>query len=90
MKTVIEYQPNITDKNKNISEKYWLREKDNKTSYVFTCQNLGEKYELRQSEITNIVRENACIKVLDCQCLDCGVTSECKTRFDLTNLDIGN
>lgn len=65
MKTIIEYQPNITDKNKNISEKYWLRENDNKTSYLFTCQSLSKKYELKQSEITNIVRENACIKVLD-------------------------
>lgn len=90
MKTVIEYQPNITDKNKNISEKYWLRENDNKTSYVFTCRSLSKKYELKQSEITNIVRENACIKVLDCQCLDCGVTSECKTRFELTNLNVSN
>ena len=90
MKTVIEYQPNIIDRNKNISEKYWLRENDNKTSYVFTCRSLSKMYELKQSEITNIVRENACIKVLDCQCLDCGVTSECKTRFELTNLDVSN
>lgn len=90
MKTVIEYQLNITDKNKNISEKYWLRENDNKTSYVFTCRSLSKEYELKQSEITNIVRENACIKVLDCQCLDCGITSECKTRFELTNLDVSN
>ncbi|GAF55072.1 hypothetical protein JCM18901_690 [Psychrobacter sp. JCM 18901] len=90
MKTIIEYQPNITDKNKNISEKYWLRENDNKTSYVFTCRSLSKEYELKQSEITNIVRENACIKVLDCQCLDCGVINECKTRFELTNLDISN
>lgn len=90
MKTIIEYQPNITTKNKNISEKYWLRENDNKTSYVFTCRSLSEKYELKQSEITNIVRENACIKVLDCQCLDCGVISKCKTRFELTNLNMSN
>lgn len=90
MKTAIEYQPNVTDKNKEICEEYWLREKDNKTSYVFTCQSLGKKYELKQSEITNIVREHSYIKVLDCQCLDCGVTSECKTRFELTNLDIDN
>lgn len=90
MKTIIKYQTNITDKNKDICEKYWLREKDNKTSYVFTCQSLGKNYDLKKSEITNIVRENAYIKVLDCQCLDCGVTNECKTRFELTNLDIDN
>lgn len=87
MKTAIEFQTGITDKNKELCEKYWLREKDNKTSYVFTCQSLSKEYGLKQSEITNIVRDNACLKVLDCQCLDCGIASECKTRFELTNLD---
>lgn len=87
MKTEVKYQPDITDKNKELCEKYWLREKENKTSYVFTCQSLSKQYGLKQSEITNIVRDNAYLKVLDCQCLDCGITSECKTRFELTNLD---
>lgn len=90
MKTAIEYQPNITDENKTLCEKYWLREKDNKTSYVFTCKSLSNEYGLKRSEITNIVRDSAYLKVLDCLCLDCGVMSECKTRFDLTNLDIEN
>lgn len=90
MKTKLEYQPDIVEFNKLICEKYWLREKDNKTSYLFTCRSLSKKYELKQSEITNIVRENAYIKVLDCQCLGCGITSKCKTRFELTNLTIDN
>lgn len=90
METKLEYQPDITEINKLICDKYWLREKDNKTSYVFTCRSLSKKYELKQIELTNIVRENASIKVLDCQCLDCGVTSKCKTRFELTNLDMSN
>ncbi len=90
MKTVIEYQLDITDKNKDICEKYWLREKDNKTSYVFTCKSLSNEYGLKRSEITNIVRDSAYLKVLDCLCLDCGITGECKTRFELTNLDIEN
>ena len=90
MKTKLEYQPDITDLNKLICEKYWRREKDNRASYVFTCQSLGKEYGFKQSEITNIVRDNAYLKVLDCQCLDCDITSECKTRFDLINLDIEN
>lgn len=87
MKTAIEFQAGITDKNKELCEKYWLREKDNKISYVFTCQSLSKEYGLKRSEITNIVKDNAYLKVLGCQCLDCGTTSECRTRFELTNLD---
>lgn len=30
MKTVVEIQPDITDKNKELCKKYWLREKDSK------------------------------------------------------------
>lgn len=88
MRTEVKYQPDITDKNKELCKKYWLREKDNKTSYMFTCQSLSKEYGLKQSEITNIARDNASLKVLDCLCLDCGIISECKTRFELTNLDI--
>lgn len=90
MKTVVEFKTGISDKNKELCEKYWLREKDNKTSYLFTCQSLGEVYELKRSEITDIVRDNACLKVLDCLCLDCGTSGECKTRFELTNLEVSN
>lgn len=88
MNTQIEYQQNITDENKGICEKYWLREKDNRASYVFTCRSLSEEYGLKQGEIINIVRDNAFLKILDCECLGCGITKECRTRFELTNLDI--
>lgn len=54
MKTVVDIQPDITNKNKELCKKYWLREKDNKTSYVFTCQMLSKEYGLKRSEITNI------------------------------------
>jgi len=90
MKTELEYQPDITDENKDICKKYWLREKDNRASYMFTCQSISKEYGFERSEITNIVKDNAYLKVLDCQCLDCGITSECKTRFELTNLDVSN
>ncbi|MDN3454537.1 hypothetical protein [Psychrobacter sp. APC 3350] len=88
MKTKLEYQLNITEINKGICEKYWLREKANKNSYVFTCKEIGEEYGFKYYEIPKIAKENAHILVLDCQCIDCGVAKNCKTRSELIHLDL--
>ena len=88
MKTKLEYQLDITKINKEICEKYWLREKANKNSYVFTCKEIGEEYGFKHYEIPKIAKENAHILVLDCQCIDCGVTKNCKTRSELIHLDL--
>ena len=88
MKTKIEYQLDITETNKKICEKYWLREKANKNSYVFTCKEIGEEYGFKHHEIPKIAKENAHILVSDCQCIDCGVAKNCKTRSELIRLDL--
>ena len=90
MRTTVNYQPTITAEHKELCEKYWLRKKEDKISYVHTCQSLSKEYGLRLSEVTTIVKDNACLKVLDCLCLECGTVSECKTRSALINLDINN
>ncbi|WP_201550713.1 hypothetical protein, partial [Psychrobacter sp. DD43] len=88
MKTKLEYQPNITDINKLICEKYWLRESDKRNGFIHTCKKIGQEFGFRHKEISSIAKENSQLVVLDCQCIGCGSTKTCHTRTQLIQLNL--
>ena len=88
MKTKVEYQPGITETNKIICEKYWLRESDKRNGYIYTCEQIGQEFGLKHSEISLIAKNNAQLVVLDCQCLECGEPKICYVRGHLTQLKL--
>lgn len=90
MKTKLEYQLDITETNKLICEKYWLRESDKRNGFIHTCKELGQEFGFRHQDIPSIVKVNAHLVVLDCQCIDCGIAKVCHTRSQLTQLKIDN
>lgn len=90
MKTKVEYQLGITEINKLICEKYWLRESDKRNGYVYTCKQIGKEFGLKHSEVSVIAKSNAKLIVLDCQCLECGEPKICYVRGHLTQLKLDN
>lgn len=88
MKTKLEYQSDITETNKLICERYWLREADKRSGFIYTCKEIGQEFEVKHQDIPSIVKTNAHLVVLDCQCIDCGTTKVCYTRSQLTRLDL--
>ena len=86
MKTKLEYQPEATEANKLISEKYWLRDYDKRSGFIYTCKEIGQEFDFKHQDIPSIVKANAHLVVLDCQCIDCGKTKICHTRSQLTQL----
>ena len=87
MKTKLEYQSDITEINKLICERYWLREGDKRSGFIYTCKEIGQEFNIKHQDIPSIVKINAHLVVLDCQCIDCGKTKICYTRSQLTRLD---
>ena len=87
MKTKLEYQSDITETNKLICEKYWLREGDKRSGFIYTCKEIGQEFDVKHQDIPSIVKINAHLVVLNCQCIDCGKTKICYTRSQLTRLD---
>jgi len=88
MKTKLEYQPDVTETSKLISEKYWLRKSDKRNGFTYTCKELGQEFGLRHQDIPSIVKLNAHLIVLDCQCIDCGKTKICHTRSQLAQVNV--
>ncbi|PYE38453.1 hypothetical protein [Psychrobacter fozii] len=88
MKTKLEYQSDITETNKLICERYWLREGDKRSGFIYTCREIGQEFDIRHQDIPSIVKVNAHLAVLDCQCIDCGTTKICYTRSQLIQLDL--
>jgi hypothetical protein len=86
VKTKLEYQPDITETNKLISEKYWLRECDKRSGFIHTCREIGQEFDFKHQDIPSLVKANAHLVVLDCQCIYCGKTKVCHTRSQLTQL----
>ncbi|MGB3111308.1 MAG: hypothetical protein WBB40_12080 [Psychrobacter alimentarius] len=90
MKTKLEYQSEITEINKLICERYWLREGDKRSGFIYTCKEIGLEFDFKHQDIPSIVKANAHLVVLDCQCIDCGTTKICHTRSQLTQLKSDN
>ncbi|MBA2056325.1 hypothetical protein H0262_00270 [Psychrobacter cryohalolentis] len=90
MKTKLEYQSDITETNKLICERYWLREGDKRSGFIYTCREIGQEFDFKHQDIPSIVKANAHLVVLDCQCIDCGTTKICHTRSQLTQLKSDN
>ena len=88
METKLEYQSDITETNKLICERYWLREGDKRSGFIYTCKEIGQEFDVKHQDIPSIVKINAHLVVLDCQCIDCGTTKVCYTRSQLTRLDL--
>tara|TARA_B100001179_G_C18601052_1_gene410294 strand:+ start:3520 stop:3987 length:468 start_codon:yes stop_codon:yes gene_type:complete len=88
VKTKLEYQSDITEANKLICERYWLREGDKRSGFIYTCKEIGQEFDVKHQDIPSIVKINAHLVVLDCQCIDCGKTKICYTRSQLTRLDL--
>ncbi len=88
MKTKLEYQSDITETNRLICEKYWLREGDKRSGFIYTCREIGQEFDVKHQDIPSIVKVNAHLAVLDCQCIDCGTTKICYTRSQLIQLDL--
>tara|TARA_R110002051_G_scaffold300500_1_gene367926 strand:+ start:318 stop:1601 length:1284 start_codon:yes stop_codon:yes gene_type:complete len=86
MKTKLEYQPDITETNKLICERYWLRESDKRSGFIYTCREIGQEFGSKHQDIPGIVKANAHLIVLDCQCVDCGKPKVCHTRSQLVHL----
>ena len=90
MKTKLEYQSGITVINKLICERYWLREGDKRNGFIYTCKEIGQEFDFKHQDIPSIVKANAHLVILDCQCIDCGTTKICHTRSQLTQLKSDN
>ena len=88
MKTKVDYQSGITETNKLICEKYWLRESDKRSGFIYTCKEIGQEFGFKHQDIPSIVKRNAHLVVLDCQCIDCDKTKICHTRSQLSHLSI--
>lgn len=88
METKLEYQSDITETNKLICERYWLREGNKRSGFIYTCKEIGQEFDVKHQDIPSIVKINAHLVVLDCQCIDCGTTKICYTRSQLTQLDL--
>ena len=88
METKLEYQSDITETNKLICERYWLREGDKRSGFIYTCKEIGQEFDVKHQDIPSIVKINSHLVVLDCQCIDCGTTKVCYTRSQLTQLDL--
>jgi len=88
VKTKLEYQSDITEINKLICERYWLREGDKRSGFIHTCKEIGQEFDVKHQDIPSIVKINAHLVVLDCQCIDCGTTKICYTRSQLIQLDL--
>ena len=88
METKLEYQSDITETNKLICERYWLREGDKRSGFIYTCKEIGQEFDVKHQDIPSIVKINSHLVVLDCQCIDCGTTKVCYTRSQLTRLDL--
>lgn len=88
VETKLEYQSDITETNKLICERYWLREGDKRSGFIYTCKEIGQEFDVKHQDIPSIVKINAHLVVLDCQCIDCGTTKVCYTRSQLTRLDL--
>ena len=86
MKTKLEYQPGITELNKLVCEKYWLRKDDKRSGFMYTCREIGQEFDFKHQDIPSIVKANAHLVVLDCQCIDCGKTKICHIRSQLIQL----
>ena len=90
MKTKIEYESGISETNKLICEKYWLRKSEKRNEFRYTCKQIGEDFDLRAQDISGIAKINAYLVILDCQCIDCDTTQICHTRTQLTQLTVNN
>ena len=90
MKTKLEYPSDITETNKLICEKYWLRESEKRNAFIYTCKQIGQEFGFRPQDISSIAKINAHLVVLDCQCMDCGTTNICHTRAQLIQLKVDN
>ena len=86
MKTKLEYQPGITELNKLVCEKYWLRKDDKRSVFIYTCREIGQDFNFKHQDIPSIVKANAHLVVLDCHCIDCSKTKVCHTRSQLIKL----
>lgn len=86
MKTKLEYQSDITETNKLICERYWLREGNKRSGFIYSCREIGREFDFKHQDIPSLVKANAHLVVLDCQCIDCGKTKICHTRSQLTQL----
>lgn len=86
MKTKLEYKSDITETNKLICERYWLRQGDKRSGFIYTCKEIGQEFDVKHQDIPSIVKINAHLVVLDCQCIECGKTKVCYTRSQLTQL----
>lgn len=88
MKTRIEYQPNVTDSNKLICEKYWSRREDKRNTYMQTLRQIGEELGLKHQIIPSIAKTNSYLIVLDCKCTSCNRNKVCYIRSELNQLKI--
>ena len=86
MKTKLKYQPGITELNKLVCEKYWLRKDDKRSGFMYTCREIGQEFNFKHQDIPSIVKANAHLVVLDCHCIDCSKNKVCHTRSQLTQL----
>ena len=65
MKTKLEYQSDITETNKLICERYWLREGDKRSGFIYTCKEIGQEFDVKHQDIPSIVKINSHLVVLE-------------------------
>ena len=51
MKTELEYKLGIKDNDKALCEKYWLRESDKRSGFIYSCKELGQEFDLQHQDI---------------------------------------
>lgn len=90
MKTILEYQPGITNATKLICEKYWLMRRNKPNEFVHTCREIGQVFGFRAKDISNIAKTNSQLVVLDSQCIDCGKLHICHNRAQFNQLKLGS
>jgi hypothetical protein len=51
VETKLEYQSDITETNKLICERYWLREGDKRSGFIYTCKEIGQEFDVKHQDI---------------------------------------
>ena len=82
MRTEIHYHPDITETNKRICNRYWLRESSKKPKFVHKTKAIAQEFGLTPYDVPIIIKENSRLVMVDCKCVSCGEPDVCHTRTD--------
>lgn len=89
MSIKLDFSPDVTDLNREICEKYWLRKDSSKRhTYVYKTKDISDEYGLKTKQLLDVVSANCCIIFLDSTCIDCSKIHTCHGRTQLAQANL--